>query len=358
MNYCHGLIIRNAKQQQQQKQRLFLLQLQQRVRQQNSFFSTTTSLLQVQVQAGSSNKNATAEANENENVNTRPKPKRQRPRPRPRPRRDTKIQIIGNRNEYDAVKQFRLIELPDENHPQPNLLASMHVKRNIIFGTRVHDVESYFNYSDNDRGDDDDDEGDDDVDDARTKNRVEAERAEREKQEEAGMCPTKNNWGYVKICKPLLKQCLDQAGVEGDQPQGLAALGGLSSHVRYLIDHPSDSESPIMERLKLNNNNDDNHSHNKLVYEAVVSVATQIPRPGHEVVGLGTYYDSRPGWTDLAKEYALARRGRTIVQGESQLFQSSGAVLVGIEYIGDEENQNHPDYWVDSGGAMARFIFA
>jgi|EP00979_Chaetoceros_neogracilis_P007608 hypothetical protein len=42
----------------------------------------------------------------------------------------------------------------------------------------------------------------------------------------------------------------------------------------------------------------------QLVLEAVYSVATQIPRQNHSVVGMGTYTDARRGWSMLAKEYA------------------------------------------------------
>jgi len=279
-------------------------------------------------------------------------------------KRQTRIQIIGDQNEYDAVKQCRLIELPDQYHPQANLLASMHVKRNIIFGTRVHDAEAYLKYAlKKNKGNrdellnDDIDNNDDDFEDdnGRMMEKEDEDGNEDDLSHGSDMCSasksTKNNWGFVKICKPLLKQCLYQAGVEGDQPQGLAALDGLSAHVRYMMDHPS-QRSKAMELLQVQalSQNDDQK---KLVYEAVQSIATQIPRAGHDVVGLGTYLDARAGWTQLAKEYALTRMGPTIVQGESQLFQSSGAVLVGIEYIGEE----NPNYWIDSGGAMARFVF-
>ena len=47
-----------------------------------------------------------------------------------------------------------------------------------------------------------------------------------------------------------------------------------------------------METLKPKSNKDVKDD-DYLAYEAIISVATQIPRPGHDVVGLGTYYDSR-----------------------------------------------------------------
>jgi hypothetical protein len=261
--------------------------------------------------------------------------------------RQTKIQIIGDSNQYDAVKQLRLIQIPDEFNPQPNLLASMHVKRNIIFGTRIHDIDFAISKGKGkNNGVVDVDVNVDDNGPAYSYSYTE-------------------DWGFVKVCKPLLKRCLDEAGKEGDQPQGLAALDGLSSRVKYLIDASDNtpstststsSESKVIETLRqeLHHDNHGNNDSNKIAWEAIQAVATQIPRPGHDTVGLGTYIDARDGWSQLAKEYALTRKGNMVIQGEAQLFHSFGAVVVGIEYIGDEENDN---YWIDSGGAMARFFF-
>lgn len=242
--------------------------------------------------------------------------------------RETTIQTIGNKTDYDAVKQLRLVELPDDFHPQPNILASMHVKRNIIFGTRIHDRE-YLQI--------------------KGRKDIILEQGEEEDTYDGNdNYRNYHNFGFVKLCKPLLKACLDQAGVEGDQPQGLAALSGLSARVKYLIDNPSGSN--IMENFIKQASSDNDK---KIIFEATTAIATQTPRQGHETVGLGTYLDARPLWTALAKEYALSRKGEMIKQGEPQLFSASGAVFVGIEYIGDE----NPNYWIDAGGSMARFFF-
>ncbi len=102
-----------------------------------------------------------------------------------------------------------------------------------------------------------------------------------------------------------------------------------------------------MDKLKLASEEEQG----RITLEAVQSVATQIPRQGHKVVGVGTYTDARDGWTELAKEYATIKGGNSAK--EPQLFQKIGALLVGIEYIGEE----NPRYWADAGGAMARFFF-
>ena len=249
----------------------------------------------------------TTTTNNNNNTNTR---------------RETTIHTLGDKNNYDAVKQLRLVELPDESNPKPNLLASIHVKRNIIFGTRVYDMDYL-----------------------RMKGDEEINKYENNEIHDDAI--NYHNYGFVKMCKPLLKECLDQAGIEGDQPQGLAALHGLSAYIRYLIENPSHSK--VMEQLITSEKQND-----QITFDAISCVAFQRPRDGHDTLGLGTYLDARNGWTELSKEYALKRAGNNMIkQGEAQLFQSHGAVLVGIEYIGEE----NPNYWIDSGGAMARFIF-
>lgn len=251
-------------------------------------------------------------------------------------KRETKIHIIGNQTEYDAIKQLRLIQMPDEINSEPNLLASMHVKRNIIFGTRIHDDEYLAHIG-----------GKKAKNDARSRD----DNTETEKSDLTTITNFDEKFGFVKVCKPLLVEALQQASKEGDQPQGLAALTGLCDRVQYLIENPSESDAML--KLRKNAFGENSDEEGKILLEAIQSVATQIPRPGHEIVGIGTYFDSRKGWTKLAKEYASTRRGSMIIQGESQLFQSNGAVLVGIEYIGEE----NPKYWIDAGGAMARFVF-
>jgi hypothetical protein len=48
----------------------------------------------------------------------------------------TKIHVVGGKD-YDDLKQFRLVQLPTSNL-EPKTLASLYVKRNIAFGSRIH----------------------------------------------------------------------------------------------------------------------------------------------------------------------------------------------------------------------------
>ena len=208
----------------------------------------------------------------------------------------TKIHVIGG-HDYDALKQIRLVQLPSTTFPDPKTLASIYVKRNIIFGTRVH-VPS-----------------------------------------EKGMM----------ITLPLLKRALEEAGIEGDQPQGLASLNGLCHYVRECLKEPPISPTMISLMQEFEQSDE-----GKIILQAVQSVATKTPRTSHTELGWGTYTDARPGWTRLAKEYGSLSDIQTKTIGESQLFQKVGGVLINIEYIGNEEN---PEYWNDAGGSMARFFF-
>jgi hypothetical protein len=243
---------------------------------------------------------------------------------------DTKIHTIGGK-EYDDLKQIRLVQLPShKNNQKPTTLASICVKRNIIFGPKLIHL---------------------------------------------------NDKGFVKTLSPLLKQAFDQASVEGDQPQGLAALDGLAHYVTLAMQEDGPIVSPTLEQLKkeaaqqqqliLQESQSSPAAYTgdgserasvqdaQLVLEAVYSVATQIPRQNHSVVGMGTYTDARRGWSMLAKEYAQYNRNheyckhKLIREGDAQLFQKHGGVFVNVEYIGDE----NPQYWEDAGGSMARFFF-
>jgi hypothetical protein len=258
-----------------------------------------------------------------------------------------RIVMIGEK-EYDHLKQIRLIVEPTPACTNPTTIASICVKRNIIFGSRIYSTSPQDLMMGTKRGG-------------------------------VGVTGTGTGGGgggdYVQITLPLLEKALLEASREGDQPQGLAALNGLSQYVRHAIQQ--EGFSPALEvwrsrcGLPCGDDGGDGdaglngdpimNDHAQQVLEAVTAVATQIPRRGHSIVGIGTYCDARKGWTDLAKEYATVSaatrdvdRYRHVQQGDASLFQSMGGFLVNIEYIGYDEN---PEYWKDAGGAMARFFF-
>ncbi len=143
---------------------------------------------------------------------------------------------------------------------------------------------------------------------------------------------------YAEVCKPLVKMALDDAMSQGEEPIALASINGLSKWVVGGIDGDHDIKSlGILE------------SDDASIYEACVAIATGVPRPGHSVVGQGTYRDGEIGWTRLASEFVSLKNH----DGESLLYEQSGGQLIGIDYLADTSREG----LMEAGGAMARFRF-
>jgi hypothetical protein len=151
------------------------------------------------------------------------------------------------------------------------------------------------------------------------------------------------------LCEPLLIRALEDCYSNGEQPQALSALHGLTAYVRQCLDGQLESPA-LQEMLLLEEEKDDNNdaTTNKIQYEAVRAIATGLPRPGHTVVGPGTHRDAGLSWAALAREYI--QQGRC---DECVLYHSQGGALVDIELLADTQT----DYLQSAGGAMARFFF-
>lgn len=229
-------------------------------------------------------------------------------------KRSFKIQINGGR-EYNDVKQYVLFSLPQpgsqkskktwekmEGFSSPTRMASLYLKRNIIFGTQIHQT----------------------------------------------------SLSYIETCHPLLDFASSHAGEYGDQPQMLARLRGLSSYIRHhselLSNPPSNQCSRAL--LKLNKERF-NNKEGQIAWNAIKSISTQIAQPNQSKIELGTYRDARSGWEDLAKEYALLRKDSPFGDEEAKLYVEVGGVLAQIETVYEDSQR---DYLLDSGGVMARFF--
>jgi hypothetical protein len=127
----------------------------------------------------------------------------------------------------------------------------------------------------------------------------------------------------LKECLPLVHAALEDANTQGEQPQALATLHGLCD---FVVDR--------LDTLELD----------QVSLEAVRAIATGIPRPGHSVVGQGTFRDGADAWKVLAREY---------VSEEVQLYQAANAQVVDIELMADTS----APYLKSAGGAMARLFF-
>ncbi|KAL9184397.1 hypothetical protein ACHAXT_002483 [Thalassiosira profunda] len=199
---------------------------------------------------------------------------------------------------------------------------------------------------------------------------------------------------YLVACGPLLDAAKEDASVNGQQVRALATLRGLCSWVSECLDndgegsevlmglmHGQQQPNPLAEAKKKESdlppgkraNQKIRDSSAKLVLkkeksriqmlDAVRAIATGIPRPGHSVVGAGTYRDGEKGWVALAKEYtqlvsadpdsvdasSIGRRGLE----EVALYKSRDADVTKIEHLAHTEQE----YLKEAGGAMARLYF-
>jgi hypothetical protein len=150
------------------------------------------------------------------------------------------------------------------------------------------------------------------------------------------------DYSLSQVCLPLVDLAMKDAGENGEQPQAIASLAGLSEWVQSCFDEKSDATSNSHELARLQTSDD------STAYEAVRAIATGIPRQGHSVVGIGTYRDGEEGWKALAREFVELE-----LCEEANLYQQRGGKLVAIEHMADK----NPDYLQTAGGAMARMFF-
>jgi len=148
---------------------------------------------------------------------------------------------------------------------------------------------------------------------------------------------TKSIGSMEEVCCGLVDAALEDASSQGEQPQGIATLHGLCDWVVRGVNDEEDIR--VLETLQ---------AKDPQTYEAVVAIATGVPRESHTVVGMGTFRDGQYGWGELAKEFVNRKLG-----DEVRLYESKGGELVAIEHLAD-----HSEAYIKSaGGAMARFFF-
>jgi hypothetical protein len=205
--------------------------------------------------------------------------------------------------EYVLLPPYVTLEDVADKENSHLKLASLQAHRNVIFGAQRYCQKKLYSPKD------------DDDDDIRVK-------------------PT-----LTAACMPLLDAAMIDASEEGEQPQALTTLHGLSvwAAASLLGKTPSKAVSKMQKDPE-----------KAVALEAALSIATGIPRAGHSVVGQGTYRDGAAAWEELAKEYVSLGRSE-----ECQLYQARGAELVGIELLADTS----PDYMRSAGGSMARLFF-
>ncbi len=250
-----------------------------------------------------------------------------------------------------GIRRYLLLSRNDDPTQKPTIIASINANKNILFGAQLHAKQSA---SDEDYIAD-----------------------------------------YFAACEPLLDIAKEDASVNGQQVQALAALNGLCSWVSGCLDRDgggsevltsllhgdqpnilldNDKEGQVENRGSTPSSNRrarqnvkrqsakiilDNESDRILMRDAVRAIATGVPRPGHSVVGQGTYRDGAEGWKALAWEYSnLATVPYTASNGvkgleEVSLYKSRDGEVAKIEHLASVE----AEYLKVAGGAMARMFF-
>ena len=156
------------------------------------------------------------------------------------------------------------------------------------------------------------------------------------------------------VCMPLLEAALNDISSEGsDKAIALASLQGLCQWVAKAIEENEQVQNNKNEAATSNKSEDSIQTiltqwdtDDQTMYEAVKAISTGIPRPGHSVVGQGTYRDGEQGWTKLAEIYV-----KDTSQGK--LYERGGGQLNCIDYLADTT----PEGLKNAGGSIARFQF-
>mmetsp|Transcript_1208 Transcript_1208/g.2008 ORF Transcript_1208/g.2008 Transcript_1208/m.2008 type:complete len:339 (+) Transcript_1208:73-1089(+) len=256
-------------------------------------------------------------------------------------------------NTYGIRRYLLLPRTNDSDDPtqKPTIIASINANKNILFGAQLHAQQS---------GSDEDYIAD-----------------------------------YFAACEPLLDIAKEDASINGQQVQALAALNGLCSWVTECLDRDGEGSEVLTSLLHgeqpntlLDNDKEEqvenrgasgssnrrarqnvksqsakiilnNESDRILMLDAIRAIATGIPRPGHSVVGQGTYRDGAEGWKSLAWEYSnlatVPVDASNAVTGleEVSLYKSRDGEVAKIEHLASVE----AGYLSVAGGAMARMFF-
>lgn len=140
------------------------------------------------------------------------------------------------------------------------------------------------------------------------------------------------------VCGRLLSMALEDIKKTGSQPVAVATLFGLCKYVEDGVNGKTNIEA--LHKIR--------EEEDQTAFEAVIAIATGKPRPGHSVVGMGTYRDGEKGWMDVAREFVAVGNSP-----EGLLYQSQGGKLVETLHMGDDSS----DGIEQAGGAVAKFEF-
>jgi hypothetical protein len=142
---------------------------------------------------------------------------------------------------------------------------------------------------------------------------------------------TVNIGGMVDVCGGLVDAALEDASLQGEQPQGMATLHGLYDWV--VKGTSGEHDILLLNTLQKKD-------------IAVVGIATAgVSRESHP---MDTFRYSQHGWEELAKEFANRGLGE-----EATLYMSKGGELAKIEHLADTSES----CLMYARCAMAKFLF-
>ena len=126
---------------------------------------------------------------------------------------------------------------------------------------------------------------------------------------------------------PLVRVALDELKARG--AERVVAVAPLSGLCAWVVEHR------LWEKLDATA-----PDHDPDQAGAVEAVAKGVPRPGHSVLGQGTFAAARPAFERLASAYVAQAIGRPDPDSEAAMFVHAGGEVLGINWMQatDEES--------------------
>jgi len=143
---------------------------------------------------------------------------------------------------------------------------------------------------------------------------------------------------YSNVGPPLVSAAVDELRTRG--AQRVLAVAPLTGLCGWVVEHE------LWKSLDT-----DRPDYDEEQPGAVEAVARGVPRPGHSVLGHGTFKAARPAFEDLAKAYVA--KTATDPDAEVAMFQAAGAEVLGINWM----QATDPDALKDCAGCTVHLRF-
>lgn len=129
---------------------------------------------------------------------------------------------------------------------------------------------------------------------------------------------------------PLVRAAIDELKARGaERVVAVAPLAGLCA---WVVEHK------LWEKLDASA-----PDHDPEQAGAVEAVARGVPRPGHSVLGHGTFTAARPAFERLASAYVAQAIGRPDPDSEAAMFVHAGGEVLGIKWMQATDDESLRD---------------